>query len=325
MIRQIKNIRYKRIKNIRRPCRRTYHSGTLAAFTSALFLGLSPVFGKDAINLGLAPLAVVALRTSLAALLLLAVLLIWRRQYLYIYPAGLVGCFLAGAFNGVGSLLYYGALGRIDASLGQLLYSLYPIFLVLVLWFNHQPPSRLTLLRLFLIVPGLYLLTLTDGGQIDLIGALMMLASALLYALHLPINQRVLYDMPAPTVTLYTLVAMSAIVLPAFWLSGASLFPAILVAWPSMLGMTLVMFASRLTLFVGVKHIGGMQTAILGLGELMVALFFSRLWLGERLSLAQWGGAILLSISLGLIALERRYHPTGEQTRNEVTHWGRNG
>ncbi len=34
----------------------------------------------------------------------------------------------------------------------------------------------------------------------------MMLGAAALYALHLPINQRVLYEVPAPTVTLYTLL-----------------------------------------------------------------------------------------------------------------------
>ena len=43
-----------------------------------------------------------------------------------------------------------------------------------------------------------------------------MLGAAALYALHLPINQRVLYEVPAPTVTLYTLLAMSAVVVPAY-------------------------------------------------------------------------------------------------------------
>jgi hypothetical protein len=53
-----------------------------------------------------------------------------------------------------------------------------------------------------------------------------MLIAAALYALHLPINQRVLYDVPAPTVTVYTLIAMSAIVIPAYlsFLTGAGLW-----------------------------------------------------------------------------------------------------
>ena len=78
-------------------------TGIGAALASALFLGLAPVFGKQAIMLGFSPLAVVALRTSMAAGLLLIIVAIFRRPYLFIYPAGLLGCGLAGALNGLGS------------------------------------------------------------------------------------------------------------------------------------------------------------------------------------------------------------------------------
>jgi drug/metabolite transporter (DMT)-like permease len=282
-----------------------FHKGIAAALASAVFLGMSPVFGKQAINLGLSPFGVVAIRTSLAALLLFLVVLTTKRGFFYIYPAGLLGCLLAGGINGLGSLFYYGALGRIDASLGQLIYSLYPLFVVIWLWMDHQPPSRLTLLRFFLIIPALYLLTRTEHTQIDLWGVVMMLVSSALYALHLPINQRVLYDMPAPTVTLYTLLAMSAVVVPAFFISKTSLMPGVAIAWKPLLGITLVTFLSRLTLFLGVKHLGGLQTAILGLGELLITLVASNIWLGERLSWLQWIGAALLAISLALIAREK--------------------
>lgn len=281
--------------------------GISAALASAFFLGLAPVFGKQAINLGLPPVGVVAMRTSLAAILLLLVILLFKRQFLFIYPAGLLGCFLAGGINGLGSLLYYGALGRIDAGLGQLLYSLYPIFLVGWLWLDRQPPNRLTILRLLLILPALCLLS--QGGastQVDFIGVVMMLGASILYALHLPINQRVLYDMPAPTVTLYTLLAMSAVVVPAFLFSGAKLLPGIRASWLPVLGLTMVTFFSRLMLFIGVKHLGGLQTALLGLSELLITLLFSQLWLGERLAAGQWCGVTLLIASLMLVGLEKK-------------------
>ena len=102
------------------------NTGVLAALSSAVFLGLTPVFGRLAILNGFSPLAVVTLRTGLAALMLLLIIAIFRPQYLYIFPVGLMGCFLAGAINGLGSLLYYLALGDLPASLGQLLYAIYP-------------------------------------------------------------------------------------------------------------------------------------------------------------------------------------------------------
>ena len=277
----------------------------MAALTSALFLGMAPVFGKQAISLGMSPLGVVAVRTAVASFLLLIGLLIFRRRYLFIYPAGFLGCLLAGGLNGIGSIFYYSALGRINASLGQLLYSLYPIFLVFFLFLDGQSPSRLTLLRLILVLPALYLLTQTGSQNVDIVGILMMLVASLLYALHLPINQRVLYDMPAPTVTLYTLLSMSGVVVPVFLLSGNSFYPSFELAWAPMMGLTAVTFLSRLTLFLGVKQIGGLQTALLGLGELLVTVVSSHLMLGERLSAAQWIGASLLFTSLLLVAKEK--------------------
>lgn len=298
--------------------------GVTAALGSAFFLGMAPVFGRQAILLGMAPLAVVAIRTTLAALLLLLVILFFYRPYLYIYPAGLLGCIMAGWINGLGSLFYYSALGRIDAGLGQLLYALYPLFLMLWLALDNQPPTRLTMFRLGLALPAIFLLVQVENGEtIDLIGVLEMLVASALYALHLPFNQRVLYDMPAPTVTLYTLIAMSAMVVPVFLFSGSFTVPAASTTalagsqvyqatadglsryWWPVLGLTLVTFLSRLTLFLGVKHLGGMQTALLGLGELLVTLIFAHWMLGETLTTAQWIGVGLLVIALSLVGLDK--------------------
>ncbi|MFZ5879663.1 MAG: DMT family transporter [Chloroflexota bacterium] len=279
-------------------------AGIFAALGSAAFLGISPVFGKLAINLGFTPLAVVALRTSLAAALFFLIIAIFRRQYLYIFPVGLVGCFLAGAINGLGSLLYYMALDRLPASLGQMLYSLYPFFLAVWLILDRQAPSRLTLVRIGLASTAVLLLTDISSSATDLTGVLMMIGAAMLYALHLPINQRVLYEAPAQTVTLYTLISMSLVVTPVYLIFDR--------AWPAgntpltpVLGLTLVTFLARLTLFLGIKRIGGMQTALLGLAELLVTLVFSYYWLHESLTLMQWLGALALGISLLLVRFEK--------------------
>jgi drug/metabolite transporter (DMT)-like permease len=112
--------------------------------------------------------------------------------------------------------------------------------------------------------------------------------------------------LPAPTVTLYTLLSMSAIVAPILFFTDMSPMVQQTEGWWPILGLTLVTFLSRLTLFMGVKHLGGMQTAILGLSELIVTMLAAQLWLGERLNAIQWAGAVLLSISLVLIGLEKK-------------------
>ena len=282
-------------------------TGIGAAFASALFLGLAPIFGRQAILAGIEPLAVVAVRTFFGAFFVFLAILLTQRQYLYIYPAGLLGCALAGGINGLGSLLFYSSLARISASVGQLLNSTYPLFVALWLTLDNQPPTKLTITRLFLTVPAIYLLVQAPTGSLDMVGVFMMLGAAALYALHLPINQRVLYEMPAQTVTLYTLTAMSAVVVPAYFILGSPAdLPAVShLGWQPVLGLTLVTLLSRLMLFIGVKHLGGMQTAIIGLLELLVTVLTAYIWLEERLSLAQWGGAALLMIIVALVAFEK--------------------
>ncbi|MBK8428486.1 MAG: DMT family transporter [Lewinellaceae bacterium] len=284
-------------------------AGIIAAFSSAVFLGFAPVFGKLAITEGFTPFAVVALRTGFAATILFIVIVLFYRQYLYIFPVGLVGCMFAGAINGLGSLLYYLALQRLDASLGQLLYSLYPFFVALWLALDHQPPSRLTFFRIALATIAVLLLTSVPGRTVDATGVIMMIGAAVLYAMHLPINQRVLYEVPAPTVALYTLLAMSAVVIPAYFIFDRT-WPAANIPWLPVAGLTFVTVFSRIALFLGVKKIGGMQTALLGLAELLIAILFSNILLGENLSLLQWMGALGLGVSLILVMYEQNPPPT---------------
>jgi drug/metabolite transporter (DMT)-like permease len=285
--------------------------GVSAALSSAVFLGLTPIFGKQAIQIGFSPIFVVAMRTFLATCLLLVVILLIHRKFLYIYPAGLIGCVLAGSINGTGSLFYYSALGRINASTGHLIYMSYPLFAALWLWFDYQPPSRLTLVRLLLIPPALILLVQSNQAPIDIIGVFQMLVAGAFYALQIPVNQRVLLDMPAPTVTFYTLLSMSLVVVPVAFLYYPAVHPfdnvisLPLKSWAPVISLTLVTFLSRLTLFIGVKRIGGLQTALLGVSEVLVTLFCAFIWLGESFNEKQWLGAGILIFSLLLSSLDK--------------------
>src|SRR5215212_530102 len=281
------------------------NTGINAALISALFLGLAPVFGKAAMGEGnFSPLAVVALRTSMAALLLVILIVFSKRRTLYIYPAGFLGCVIAGTVNGLGSIFYYVGLSKLNASVAQMLYALYPFFVALWLQLDKQAPSKLTGFRIVIAGISAFLLTRANAGHIDPWGVVFMLIAAALYALHLPINQRVLYDVPAPTVTVYTLLAMSMVVVPAYLIFDRS-WPAVTAPWFPVLALTAVTFFSRLLLFMGVKHIGGMQTALFGLGELLVAISFSHLLLGESLTSLQWLGTAGLATSLLLAWFER--------------------
>jgi drug/metabolite transporter (DMT)-like permease len=157
---------------------------------------------------------------------------------------------------------------------------------------------------LLLILPGVFLLISNSKNGIDLYGAILMIGASLLYALHLIINQRVLYEVPAPTVTLYTLISMAITVTVAFLIFYTQL-PAAGTPWWPLLALAVITFLARLTLFLGVKNIGGLRTSILGLGELIVTIIIAQLWLGERLSVNQWIGTFLICLNLFLATFDK--------------------
>lgn len=292
--------------------------GIFAAASSALFLGLSPIFGKIALLQGFSPFAVVAIRTSLALLFLLWFLLISNRKYFYIYPVGLTGCLIAGFINGIGSIFYYASLDRIDAGIGQLIYSFYPLFMIVWMLLDQQTVSRITIVRLILVIPGIFLLLNNSYQEMDYLGALFMLVASVLYALHLLINQRVLYDVPAPTVTFYTLAAMSVTVTVAFLVLDPSL-PGIDETWWPLLILSVITFLSRVTLFYGVKHLGGIQTALLGLGEILVTVIIAQIYLDERLTPMQWVGTAIIMLNLLLVVVDK--YPAQKRSGKGFLHW----
>lgn len=285
----------------------TKAQGISASLLSAVVLGLTAVFGKQAINAGTPPITVVMLRTVIAMAMLWSAYLLFRplRKFIYIYFVGIVGCLSAGLINGVGSLMFYAGLSHMNASLAQMLYTIYPLLLTLLSRLDGYPISRFTGLRLGLALGAVYLLVGVDSGHADWVGVLLMLGSGALYALHLAVNQRVLYDVPAPTVTLYTLTAMALTVTAAYYISGRPIMPPSTTAWESVWLLTVVTLISRLALFAGVKRLGGVQTALLGLSELLVTVFTASILLSEKLTPIQWLGAGLLTASVLLVIRDK--------------------
>lgn len=285
------------------PTSRARQRGIAAALLSAVFLGTAPIFAKQAYVGGMSAMGLAAWRILLAAAGLWVVYLIIGRRYIYIYPVGLIGCFAVGATNGVGSLFYYYGLERVDAGIGQMIYSLYPFFLVILLRLDGHRFSSLTLIRIILAIFGIVLLTQQSDGPIDVLGIGAMMVAGFGYALHLVIGQRVSYEMPAQTLTLYSLTAMAAVVWTVYLIVGWEPIPAD--AWYATSGLAVVTVSSRLGMFLGVKRLGSMQTALIGITEILVTLLLAMTLLNETLGPRQWVGALILITSLLMIGRDR--------------------
>lgn len=277
-------------------------AGIIYALMTPVFLGMAPIFGKLAITAGADSFTVAALRTVIAVVILWVTYLLFFRQYIFIYLAGLSGCVIIGVINGIGSLFYYSGLGLLDASLTQLLNGMYLLFALILTRMGGERITSRVLIRGLLGLLALVIITGTGTGPINWLGVGLMLASALMFAGTVIFSQYVLFEMPAPTATLYILTTMAVIVTMA-WLPGAAPLPAeraLDILWPiAMLGLTTAL--ARLMLFAGVKFLGSLQTAVTAIAEIGVALILAYLVLDERLTGTQWLGVAILGLSLLLI------------------------
>jgi drug/metabolite transporter (DMT)-like permease len=279
--------------------------GMLVTLLSTVCFGLAPIFGKLAYRAAVTPFTLAALRTVIAAALLWVFYLLFWPQAIPIRWQNLLGCIGMGVTNGVGSLFYYTGLARMDASLAQLLWTFYPIWVFVFLSAAGHPISRLALLRLTLALLGVYLLTYTSAGSIDWLGVMLILSASACYSWHLVLGQWTLVDLDSRTVTLYTLSAMAAVVTIARLAARMPWTPLSLQGWTAILLLALIPTAlARLLVFAGLRRLGGVQTSLLGVAELLVALLLAYLLLGERLSLCQWSGGGLLVTSVLLIGRE---------------------
>lgn len=275
--------------------------GILSTVMASFFLGWAPILGKLAYRGGVTPFTLVAFRTLAAALLIwLAFAFFWRRE-VAISWRGLIGCISVGAVNGFGSLLYYTSLLRLDASRASLLNTLYPLWVVLFIFAAGHPLTRLTLARLALSMVGIYLLTRAGPGELDWLGVTLMVASAATYGWHLVLGQWVLADVPSRTATLYILTTMACVVGVARVVQAQPVEPIATAGWTAILALGLTTALSRLAMFSALQRVGGVETALVGLLELLVSLVLAFLLLGERMTVVQWIGAVLLVISLMLM------------------------
>jgi drug/metabolite transporter (DMT)-like permease len=223
----------------------------------------------------------------------------------------LLGCVVIGAVNGIGSLFYYGGLGTLDAGLVQLLNGMYLPFAVLISRLGGQKADRRTLIRVILAMMALFVITNFGDKPLDWAGIGLMLGSALMFAGTLILSQYVLYEMPAHTATLYILTTMGVVV-TVFWLAIGDTLPTEVwkdsLPWIFALGVSTAL--SRLAMFAGVKFMGGMQTAILAIAEIAVALLLAFIVLDETLTEGQWVGVGILLFGILLIR-QKDFLPVG--------------
>lgn len=281
----------------------------IALLSTLASSGLSTI-AKITVDLGLDSAVVLALRLVIATALVALTILAIRPALLRLPGRGLAVAVFGGAVAGAGQLAYFNALHDLSASVAAMLFALYPLAVLLLLALRGEAFTRRNWLRLALGLLGVYGLLGGEGGQVGWLGVALVAFSVFGFALLTALIQWYLKDADGMTVTLYTLAGMGLVNVLG-WAAQALPWAAQTSPWvdPGPLGWlailllaVLVSYIGRLTYFFAIRHIGGGQTALLMPLEILLSVLWSLIFLGERLTPAQWlgGGLIVLSTALAI-------------------------
>ncbi|MBT9607183.1 DMT family transporter [Microbacterium sp.] len=291
-------------------------TGLVIAVASALAFSSSGPFVKPLLDGGWSLGAVLVVRMGLAALLLSPALIrAVRRQPGFLRRHGLL--ILAFGVTAVAGcqVFYFAAMQRMPVAVALLIQYIAPVLLVIAVWARtRRAPSKLVIVGSVVAMAGLVLVVDISGARFDLLGTLFALCAAVCAAAYFVIAGRAGDDLPplalaagglltgtavmgvlivtgvlpfaAPAITVSMLGLEVPGILPLLWVGGVA----------TTLGYALGVIA--------VPLIGSRLASFVGLSEVLFALGFAWLLLGEAPAPVQFVGGALILAGVVLVRLD---------------------
>ena len=282
---------------------------TLAVLSAATF-GTSGTFASSLIDAGWSPAAAVITRIAASALLLTvpALLQLRGRWALLRRGAGRVAAYGLVAVAGC-QLFFFNAIQRMPVGVALLLEYLGAVLVVGWLWLRHGPrPRRLPVIGAVMAIAGLALvLNLAGSVRVDPIGVMWGLLAAVGLAIYFLLSAAEDEEPLPPIVMAWPGMCVGAAVLAAFWWAGLLPMTATVgdvmflghhVSWVvPVLGLSLVAAVIAYVAGIGAaRRLGAKLASFVGMAEVLFAILFAWLLLGQLPSAVQFlGGAFILA------------------------------
>lgn len=289
--------------------------GMVIALLSAATFGTSGPFAKSLLQSGWSPAAVVTLRVGLAALLLLvpAVKGLRGNWWLLRHNAGRVIGYGLAAVAGC-QVAYFYALQSLSVGVALMLEYLGIMLVIGWMWLAHgQRPRPLTLVGAALAVVGLvFVLDVLSGAQVNIVGVLWGLGAAMGLAVFyvsaghvdeesLPPVSFVGFSLAVGALTLIVLGFVG--VLPWHSASVDVMLAGVSLPWWAAIGWLAVVAGATayVTGTMAARELGSKVAGFVGLTEVLFAVVFAWLLLGELPRVVQvFGGMLVLA---GVVAV----------------------
>lgn len=164
--------------------------GILFGITSAICYGMNPLGALFLYEEGLNTSSVIFYRFFLASIIL-ACLMLFQKKSFYLTKRELFIVAILGILFGISALSLYSSFHFMDAGIACTLLFVFPVFVAIILAiFFKEKISLITAISIFLALFGILLLYQGDNVKLDLIGVIIVMISALFYALYIVISNK---------------------------------------------------------------------------------------------------------------------------------------
>jgi drug/metabolite transporter (DMT)-like permease len=272
------------------------------ALASATGFGVMPVLTKVAYDDGTSVAGLLAVRFSLAALVLLAVARV-RGEALPRGPLAVRILLLGAVGYSVEAACYFAALTRISAGLTALLLYAYPALVVLLTAAvtRARPSPKAAACVVIASVGTALTIGPVAGGAWT--GVLLGLAAAVSYATYIVVSAHVVGGV-GPFATAAVVMAGAGLVYDGYALLTRSAGPSTGEAWAAVLGVTVFGTVVAVgTFFWALDLLGAPDTAVISTFEPVVSVVTAAVVLDESLTVVQLAGGALV---LGAVAVLAR-------------------
>ncbi len=285
--------------------------GTFLVALSGLMYGLVGYFGMQLFFEGFSVPAMLFWRFLVAALWMLLIGILTRRNFRKLFSNFRLMLRLAsvGAVSYAGcSAFYYLSSQHIGTGPAMVIFFSFPVFVMLFsLIFEQAAINRYVIIALVMVVTGLILLNGSGQHNLSNKGIVLALIASFSYGIYVYCSQHSSSMVDSLWLTLFICVGCSAIFLVFAYATNTFQVPANAQAWKNILILGILATAIPIQLLLnGLKYISSMKASILSVLEPVVTVVIGVLFLQESLEWMQIFGILVILSGAMVIQFEKQ-------------------
>lgn len=276
----------------------------MAAIAAAAY-GTNPAFAIPLYEMGMNPNSVLLFRYGMG-IPILALLMAIRNMDFRLHKDEIIPVFILGVLMAVSSLTLFESYNYMNSGVASTLLFVYPIMVAVIMTFFFKEHFRASLVVCFLFMTGgLILLMRPSGGEgLSGLGFLLVMVSALTYAIYIVLvnASKAISKIPTTKLLFYVLIFGCTVFLFKVAIGTEVNVPGRGTGWYNLIALAVIPTVLSLACTSAAIHIiGSTPTAIFGALEPVTAVVLSVVFLDQSITTLEIVGGMLIVVATTIV------------------------